>query len=82
MGLSGKGVLVVGASAGIGRAVAVRAARDGAKVAVVARRRDTLDILTQEIGGTVDRGRSVGVDGLQLGLPRRREPRSARLTSF
>jgi NAD(P)-dependent dehydrogenase (short-subunit alcohol dehydrogenase family) len=52
MELSGKGVLVVGASAGIGRAVAVRAARDGAKVAVVARRRDALDILTQEIGGT------------------------------
>jgi NADP-dependent 3-hydroxy acid dehydrogenase YdfG len=54
MELSGKGVLVVGASAGIGRAVAVRAARDGAKVAVVARRKEALEVLTQEIGeGTI-----------------------------
>lgn len=51
MGLSGKGVLVVGASAGIGRAVAVRAARDGAEVAVVARRKEALEVLTEEIGG-------------------------------
>jgi NAD(P)-dependent dehydrogenase (short-subunit alcohol dehydrogenase family) len=51
MGLSGKGVLVVGASAGIGRAVAVRAARHGAKIAVVARRKEALDVLTQEVGG-------------------------------
>jgi NAD(P)-dependent dehydrogenase (short-subunit alcohol dehydrogenase family) len=54
MELSGKGVLVVGASAGIGRAVAVRAARDGAKVAVVARRKEALEVLTEEIsGGTI-----------------------------
>jgi NAD(P)-dependent dehydrogenase (short-subunit alcohol dehydrogenase family) len=51
MGLSGKGVLVVGASAGIGRAVAVRAARQGAKIAVVARRQEALEALTQEVGG-------------------------------
>jgi NAD(P)-dependent dehydrogenase (short-subunit alcohol dehydrogenase family) len=51
MELSGKGVLVVGASAGIGRAVAVRAARDGAKIALVARRKESLEVLTQEIGG-------------------------------
>jgi len=53
-GLSGKGVLVVGASAGIGRAVALRAARDGARIAVVARRRDALESLTKEAGaGTI-----------------------------
>jgi NAD(P)-dependent dehydrogenase (short-subunit alcohol dehydrogenase family) len=51
MGLSGKGVLVVGASAGIGRAVAVRAAHHGAKIAVVARRKEALEALTQEVGG-------------------------------
>jgi NAD(P)-dependent dehydrogenase (short-subunit alcohol dehydrogenase family) len=50
-GLSGKGVLVVGASAGIGRAVALRAARDGARIAVVARRQDALESLTREAGG-------------------------------
>jgi len=51
MGLSGKGVLVVGASAGIGRAVAARAARRGAEIAVVARRKEALEVLTQEVGG-------------------------------
>jgi NAD(P)-dependent dehydrogenase (short-subunit alcohol dehydrogenase family) len=50
-GLSGKGVLVVGASAGIGRAVALRAAGDGARIAVVARRQDALESLTKQAGG-------------------------------
>ncbi len=49
--LAGKRLVVVGASAGIGRAVAVRAARDGAELALVARRREPLDQLAQEIGG-------------------------------
>jgi len=31
--------------------VAVRAARHGAKIAVVARRKEALDVLTQEVGG-------------------------------
>ncbi len=53
-GLSGKRVLVVGASAGIGRAVALRAARDGARIAVVARRTDALESLTKAArGGTI-----------------------------
>lgn len=47
-------MLVVGASAGIGRAVAVHAARDGAEIAVAARRRAPLEKLTAEVGrGTV-----------------------------
>ena len=50
-GLAGKRLVVVGASAGIGRAVAVRAAREGAELALVARRREPLDQLAQEIGG-------------------------------
>ena len=44
-------VLIVGASSGIGRAVAVDAARRGAKVAVAARRIELLDELAEEIGG-------------------------------
>jgi NAD(P)-dependent dehydrogenase (short-subunit alcohol dehydrogenase family) len=44
-------VLVVGASAGIGRAVALRAARDGAQLVVVARREEALESLTKEAGG-------------------------------
>lgn len=52
--LAGTRLVVVGASAGIGRAVAVRAAREGAELALVARRREPLDQLAQEIGrGTV-----------------------------
>jgi len=48
-------VAITGASAGIGRAIAIRLARDGASVAVCARRRDRLDQVANEIiqaGGT------------------------------
>ena len=44
-------VLVTGASSGIGRATAVAFARDGARVAVSARREDKLRDLAKEIGG-------------------------------
>jgi NAD(P)-dependent dehydrogenase (short-subunit alcohol dehydrogenase family) len=49
--LEGRRVLVVGASAGIGRAFAVAAVRQGASVAVVARRADRLAALVDEAGG-------------------------------
>src|SRR5437763_16166950 len=48
-------VAITGASAGIGRATAVRFARDGAAVAICARRRDRLDETAEPIraaGGT------------------------------
>src|SRR5215510_14638595 len=48
-------VAITGASAGIGRAIAVRLARDGASVAVCARRRERLESVANEIiqaGGT------------------------------
>jgi len=40
---AGKNVLVTGASSGIGRAIAIAFAEQGANVAIVARRRDALD---------------------------------------
>lgn len=50
--IAGLRVLIVGASSGIGHAVAIRAAERGAKVAVAARRTDLLDALAERTGGT------------------------------
>lgn len=50
--IAGLRVLIVGASSGIGHAVAVRAAERGAKVVVAARRMDLLTALAEQIGGT------------------------------
>jgi NAD(P)-dependent dehydrogenase (short-subunit alcohol dehydrogenase family) len=49
--LAGKRILVVGASAGIGRAFAVQAVRAGADVVLVARRADALKDAVAEAGG-------------------------------
>ncbi len=48
--LTSRRVLVVGASTGIGRAVAIDAARRGASVVLTARRRDLLDATVAEVG--------------------------------
>lgn len=56
--LSGQRVLVLGASAGIGRALAVRAVREGAQVLMAARRSAELDKAADEAGG----GHPVSVD--------------------
>lgn len=47
--LEGKTALITGASAGIGRACALAFAREGARIAAVARRREPLDALVAEI---------------------------------
>ena len=59
--LAGKTVLITGASAGIGRATALLMARDGAAVAVNARRKDRLDGLVAEIEAFG--GKALAVEG-------------------
>jgi 3-oxoacyl-[acyl-carrier protein] reductase len=50
LGLSGKTALVTGASAGIGRGIALALAAEGVRLAVTARRRERLESLAQEAG--------------------------------
>jgi NAD(P)-dependent dehydrogenase (short-subunit alcohol dehydrogenase family) len=47
---TGKRAIVTGASSGIGRATAIRLAREGARVALIARRREGLVTIAAEIG--------------------------------
>jgi 3-oxoacyl-[acyl-carrier protein] reductase len=49
LGISGKTALITGASIGIGRGIAVALAREGVKLAVVARRRNLLEELQAEL---------------------------------
>src|SRR2546428_8910238 len=49
--LSGKAVLVTGASAGIGRATTIALAQAGAKIIATGRRKLELDTLAKQCGG-------------------------------
>jgi len=49
LGLKGKGVVVTGASRGIGRAIALEFAAEGANVAICARGKETLDSTRAEL---------------------------------
>ena len=50
LGLAGRTALVTGASAGIGRGIALALAAEGVRLAVTARRRDRLEALEKEAG--------------------------------
>jgi 3-oxoacyl-[acyl-carrier protein] reductase len=56
MNLAGRVALVTGASQGIGRACAIKLAKCGASVALVARNREKLDEVAKEIQNLPDRG--------------------------
>jgi NAD(P)-dependent dehydrogenase (short-subunit alcohol dehydrogenase family) len=51
---AGKRAVVTGASSGIGRATATRLAREGARVALIARGREGLETIAAEIGAAPD----------------------------
>ena len=65
LGIQGRSALVTGASIGIGRGIATAFAREGVRLAVVARRRNLLEELQQEIGKLV----IIECDLLQQGAP-------------
>jgi len=62
MSLSGRVALVTGASQGIGRAIALRLARDGATVAVAARNQEKLNELVSEMGASGGKAVAFTVD--------------------
>ena len=61
MQLEGKVVIVTGGSRGIGRAVSVGAAREGARVVVVGREQSVVDEVVREIAGVQGEDRALGV---------------------
>jgi len=62
MNLSGRVALVTGASQGIGRACALRLAKDGAAVAVAARNQEKLNVLANEINAAGGKAAAFPVD--------------------
>jgi 3-oxoacyl-[acyl-carrier protein] reductase len=66
LGIRGKTALVTGASMGIGKGIATALAREGVRLAVVARRRNLLEDLEKELGQKLV---IIEQDFLQAGAP-------------
>jgi 3-oxoacyl-[acyl-carrier protein] reductase len=66
--LAGRTALVTGASAGIGRGIALALAAEGVRLAVMARRRDRLETLEKELGTKLV---IIEQDFMQEGAPQR-----------
>jgi 3-oxoacyl-[acyl-carrier protein] reductase len=71
LGISGKTALVTGASQGIGRAIAIGLAREGARVTVVARSADKLEAVVTEMGGGGAGHLAIAADLMVSGEPTR-----------
>jgi citronellol/citronellal dehydrogenase len=71
--LSGKTLLITGASRGIGKAIAVRAARDGANIAVAAKTHRKHPVLPGTIYTAVEEINAAGGSGLAIRLDVRDE---------
>lgn len=71
--LAGKTLLVTGASRGIGKAIALRAARDGAHIAVAAKTHRKHPVLPGTIHSTVEEINAAGGQGLAIRLDVRDE---------
>jgi NAD(P)-dependent dehydrogenase (short-subunit alcohol dehydrogenase family) len=69
--LNGRSVVVIGASSGIGRGVAVRSVRAGAEVVLAARRADRLDAVVTEAGGGTPIPTDLCIEGDRLRLAER-----------
>ncbi|MFH0915425.1 MAG: SDR family oxidoreductase [bacterium] len=65
MSLTGKAALITGGGTGIGAACARRFAREGARVAVMGRRRDLIDRVAAEVGGLAVPGDASSADDMR-----------------
>src|SRR5947209_19994741 len=78
MNLAGRVALVTGASQGIGRACALKLAKRGATVALVARNREKLEEVAQQIGSESTATEPALSDrpagGSRIGVPARAYP--------
>jgi len=68
-GITDKKVLVTGASRGIGAAISKAFAAEGCRVSLIARNKDRLKQLFEEIGGTVKGHEFLSIDLMEPGAP-------------
>ena len=71
LGISGKRALITGGGRGLGRSMAVCLAREGAKVAVVARSSNDVESLVREVGGSGQGHLGLALDLIPEGAPER-----------